>query len=441
MLLYFSCKNFKSFRDGFEFRMVAEKKMKDLTYSLITKQIGGKKEEVLSSSVIYGPNAAGKSSVINAMSCMRQIILRGNIKDAEDDKAGDRVSNRMNLIPFIFQEKVVPTCFDITFEYNSIKYQYVLSFVIGQFFKRNTERYIKEEKLYVNDRLIYDRTKDEVSKLDLGSIQEYMNQGYTLDESEKIRKIMSDNMDSGSLLLMTDFNSFCSKKVVSMILKWFQDKFIIINSAENTKFLPVIIEDGQVLINVYMNNLAKEAGIVGSGFAYLKDRDQQNPKVMSILTMNGETFGLDAEAIESVGTLRMIYIMPAIIVALKRGATLAVDELDASLHPVITMNLISIFHNDRINTKGAQLIFNTQNPVYMDHDILRRDEIKYVERDKKTKTSSLYALSDFRANGEISVRSTSDYMKNYLNNRYGAIEDIDFSDIVTEILKGANDDA
>ena len=226
-----------------------------------------------------------------------------------------------------------------------------------------------------------------------------------------------------------------------MILKWFQDKFIIINSAENTKFLPVIIEDGQVLINEYMNNLAKEAGIVGSGFAYLKDRDQQNPKVMSILTMDGETFGLDAEAIESVGTLRMIYIMPAIIVALKRGATLAVDELDASLHPVITMNLISIFHNDRINTKGAQLIFNTQNPVYMDHDILRRDEIKYVERDKKTKTSSLYALSDFRANGEISVRSTSDYMKNYLNNRYGAIEDIDFSDIVTEILKGANDDA
>lgn len=145
MLLYFSCKNFKSFRDGFEFRMVAEKKMKDLTYSLITKQIGGKKEEVLSSSVIYGPNAAGKSSVINAMSCMRQIILRGNIKDAEDDKAGDRVSNRMNLIPFIFQEKVVPTCFDITFEYNSIKYQYVLSFVIGQFFKRNSERYIKEK--------------------------------------------------------------------------------------------------------------------------------------------------------------------------------------------------------------------------------------------------------------------------------------------------------
>lgn len=77
----------------------------------------------------------------------------------------------------------------------------------------------------------------------------------------------------------------------------------------------------------------------------------------------------------------------------------------------------------------------------MDHDILRRDEIKYVERDKKTKTSSLYALSDFRANGEISVRSTSDYMKNYLNNRYGAIEDIDFSDIINEILKGANDDA
>jgi len=46
----------------------------------------------------------------------------------------------------------------------------------------------------------------------------------------------------------------------------------------------------------------------------------------------------------------------------------------------------------------------------------------------------LYALSDFKANGEASVRKTSDYMKNYFINRYGAIEDIDFTDIVSDIL-------
>ena len=113
------------------------------------------------------------------------------------------------------------------------------------------------------------------------------------------------------------------------------------------------------------------------------------------------------------------------------------DELDASLHPMIIMNIISIFHNDDINKKGAQLIFNTHNPIYLNHKLLRRDEIKFVERDATTKSSSLYALSDFKANGEASVRKTSDYMKNYFINRYGAIVDRDFTDIIADVLKGA----
>lgn len=45
-----------------------------------------------------------------------------------------------------------------------------------------------------------------------------------------------------------------------------------------------------------------------------------------------------------------------------------------------------------------------------------------------------YALSDFKTNGETSVRKTSDYLKNYFLGRYGAIENIDFTDIVVEML-------
>ena len=162
-------------------------------------------------------------------------------------------------------------------------------------------------------------------------------------------------------------------------------------------------------------------------------------KLMSVLRKTDEKlYGLDADRIESVGTLRLISIMPVIISAMQKGAVLVIDELDSSLHPMIVMNLISIFHNEEVNINGAQIIFNTHNPIYLNRKLLRRDEIKFVERDKETKSSSLYALSDFKANGEISVRKTSDYMKNYFINRYGAIEDIDFTDIITEILKGTD---
>ena len=45
--------------------------------------------------------------------------------------------------------------------------------------------------------------------------------------------------------------------------------------------------------------------------------------------------------------------------------------------------------------KIAQLIFNTHNPIFLNANIVRRDEIKFVERDDETHLSAHYSLSDF----------------------------------------------
>lgn len=439
MLLNFSCTNFKSFKDGFQFNMIPEKRMTELDYSILTEETAGQKESGLSASVIYGPNAAGKTSIVNAMSCMRQIILRGNVRDAADDRSGDHVSSGLTLTPFAFRDDAVPVLFDATFTFNAIKYRYVLAVFLGTFLGKIADRYIDREQLYVNNALVYDRTKDAVDKLKLDSISDFLNVGYDLKDVEKTRKAMSNNVTADSLLLVTDFNSFCSKKLVAEIRQWFEEQFIVVNSSDKARFLPGMPEnDGRAMINVYINKIAQEAGIIGSDFAYVNDPETNTTKLMSVLQKtDSKLYGLDADRIESVGTMRLISIMPVIITALRKGAVLVMDELDASLHPMIVMNLINIFHNDEVNTNGAQLIFNTHNPIYLNHNLLRRDEIKFVERDKATKSSSLYALSDFRANGEASVRKTSDYMKNYFISRYGAIEDIDFTDIIVDVLKGA----
>ena len=64
--------------------------------------------------------------------------------------------------------------------------------------------------------------------------------------------------------------------------------------------------------------------------------------------------------------------------------------------------------------------------------MFRRDEIKFVERNKAKNRSIHYELSDFKtANG---VRKGEDYMKNYFVSRYGAIEEVDFSSILKEII-------
>lgn len=145
----------------------------------------------------------------------------------------------------------------------------------------------------------------------------------------------------------------------------------------------------------------------------------------SFFEEDGRVLSLPARLFESFGTVRY-------------GATLVVDEFDASLHPMALMNIINIFHNDEINKKHAQLIFNTHNPIFLDKNLYRRDEIKFVERDDNTGVSSIYSLSDFKTYG-TEGRNNADYMKNYFLDRYGAIKDIDFSQAFLEWIKAAEE--
>lgn len=436
MLLEFCCRNFKSFQEGFDFEMQPNTRLTELKYSLLKETIEDKDVKALSASVVYGPNAAGKTTLVHAMSCFKQIVLKGNIEDSEDDRVGDRVSANMSLIPFRFAGEEEPIEFDVCFTHNKTKYRYILALVVGKFLNRDFERYISKEQLYVNDTKIFDRRTNSVTELHVDGIAQVLNKGYFIGDAETHRTIMANNVSPTSLLLLTDFNSFCSKFIVSEIKDWFTNKLIVINSSDRKKFLPYLPENaGEWMVDIYINEIAKEAGIVGSDFVYTSDSETHRTKLVSVLDKtNGKIMGIDSEVIESLGTMRLIAIMPVVLTALRNGATLIMDEMDASLHPMIVMNLISLFHNDEVNKKCAQLIFNTHNPIYLNRRLLRRDEIKFVERDKTTKSSCLYALSDFKTNGDMSVRKTSDYMRNYFVNRYGAIEDIDFTDIVIEML-------
>ena len=84
MLLEFRTKNYKSFIEEVKFSMIAAPKQKGLDYSLCTEKVKGKQWKGLSSSVIYGPNAAGKTNIIGAMDVLRSIVLRGNIRNSEE---------------------------------------------------------------------------------------------------------------------------------------------------------------------------------------------------------------------------------------------------------------------------------------------------------------------------------------------------------------------
>lgn len=72
-----------------------------------------------------------------------------------------------------------------------------------------------------------------------------------------------------------------------------------------------------------------------------------------------------AEDYKSYGTVRFVDLFPLVGRAMPAGGAFVVDEFDASIRHMAVMNIVNVFHNDGINTRGAQLIFNTHNPIFL----------------------------------------------------------------------------
>lgn len=428
MLLEFRMKNFKSFKEELEFKMVPAP-IKDLEYSLVCKKIKGKSIKALSSAAIYGPNSAGKTNIIGGMDVLRSIILNGNILNKETISTPNTAADRLELIPNIKSKKDEPVTFYIKFFTQEIIIEYRLSMLLGEFVDTKYERKIVKEELYINDAMIY-RRNDDLNIGKINNIKEYLIENFSKDTAEKISKT---NLDSKELFLNGMFKSLYSKKLFDIIYEWFKNDFKIIYHADRIRFSPIISsenKDKKYYIDEPLNRAIKDFGLTSEEIVYPINGDKESIEPLSLIDVKDGRIVIPAEFFESFGTIRFLNIFPMILMAIKDGATLVIDELDASIHPMAIMNIINIFHNDEINTKGAQLIFNTHNPIFLNNALLRRDEIKFVENEERG--SIQYALSDFGTNGNKGVRNTEDYMKNYFVNKYGAIKDIDFSDVFVD---------
>ena len=427
MLLEFKMKNFKSFKKEMNLKMTPTQ-IKDLEYSLITKKSKGKGIKALSTAAIYGPNSSGKTNVIGGMEVLRSIILNGNINNKETITSANTAVNKLELIPNIKSNSEEPVYFYIKFLAEELIIEIELLLNLGAFLESDYNRTILAENLKINEKMIYDRTeKIKIGKIE--TIKDYLIEGFDKKTAENISK---SNLDDKELFLNSMFKTLYSKKLYDIIIKWFQDKFKIVYHADKLEVAPIISNkdnDKRFYIDKDLNKAVKTFGLTSENIVFPITDKQEQIKPLSIIDRKEkkEKVFLPAELFESFGTIRFLNIFPMILVTIKNGSILVIDELDASIHPMAIINIINIFHNDEINKNGAQIIFNTHNPIFLNNALLRRDEIKFVE--KEDDSSILYSLSDFGTNGSNGVRNTEDYMKNYFINKYGAIKDIDFSDI------------
>ena len=432
MLLEFKIKNYKSFYEEMIFSMEPAPKQKDIEYSILK----GKHLKGLSSAVIYGANAAGKSNIIGAMDVLKQIILRGNIKNVAPHTKNCAAS-ALELIPNNAIKDIAPVEFSIIFEEQDFLFNYHLQMNLGRFLDKDFEtRKITNETLSINNKFIFERKEKSVHVLEnINKFKKYIFPT-TLSNTNAAASFAENSLNQQDLFLTNGFKNIISQKFANIITDWFTYKFNVIYDANTFKsdIAPSSYDFQKDTLNIlgFIDDAAQELGITSNHIGYVCNDEKE--LILSSVFENGNVGSIvRADIIESLGTLKFINILFPIIAALKHGGTLVVGEFDNSLHPMIIMNIINIFHNDEININKAQLIFNTHNPIFLNAALFRRDEIKFVERDDKG-FSTHYSLSDFSLPCNKKVRKGADYMKNYFIDRYGAIRNIDISPILEKLI-------
>jgi AAA15 family ATPase/GTPase len=121
---------------------------------------------------------------------------------------------------------------------------------------------------------------------------------------------------------------------------------------------------------------------------------------------------------ESSGTNRMLEIATRIVPVLRHGGLLCVDELEASLHPMLALEVLRTFHDPNRNPRRAQLLFTTHDTNLLGNvaaePLLGRDQVWFTEKDDEGATH-LYPLTDFHSRGAENIE------RGYLQGRYGAV--------------------
>jgi AAA15 family ATPase/GTPase len=127
----------------------------------------------------------------------------------------------------------------------------------------------------------------------------------------------------------------------------------------------------------------------------------------------GDTVYFDPR-FESVGTQRLFACIGPMLEAIEQGKLLVIDDIESSLHPLVTRFIVSLFHDPEVSRREAQLWITTHDTSLLDTDVMRRDQFWFVDKDER-QASVLVPLTDY------SPRKNEALERGYLRGRYGAV--------------------
>lgn len=383
MLIQFSVQNHRSIRDNAVISFAASKDNSLESYLLHPDE----KRTLLPVVALYGANAAGKSNVLHAIMTVRNMITGEASKLSKGQK--------LPWEPFGGCDQ--PTTFEIMYIYRKVRYVYGFSF---------DAKKIYTEYLYHwpngREALVFSRE----------------NGSYEFRENVAEQTTLAGRTSDNKLYLVSsnDWNLPQTENAY----RWFLENltFVMEQADAAEKTIAEIVRGDEQKARILKELLLADLGISDVTVKTAAGKNGQ-PVITTthrILHEDGEAeyFELLMEQ-ESAGTQRFFARIGNWLQALESGSLLIVDEIERSMHPLLTKRLIEMIQDSSVNTMGTQLLFTTHDAMLLDLDFFRRDQIWFAEKDEKSCATELYSLISF------SPRKGENVRKGYLQGRFGAI--------------------
>lgn len=414
MLVEFTVTNFRSIRETQTFSLVKGKGDELEVENTFSPGAPGT-PELLRSAAIYGPNAAGKSNLIDALRTMRQVVVESAAKLQPGDV--------FPITPFRLdaESESHPTEFEVSFIASGVRYQYG--------FAATRDRVLKEWLLaYPKGRpqRWFERAWDadaQKYKWEMGS------------ELKGQKQMWQDATRANALFLSTAAQ--LNSEQLAPVYDWFKRTLRTAQVGDwNKKFSASLCEDVEGRAKVMEFLRAADLGIddvqvVKEKFdvSDLPDdlqemvkqhiaKEFEGKELLEVRTLHrtldGRTVAFELDE-ESDGTQKLFAFAGPWLDSLEHGYVLFIDELHDNLHPKLVRFLVELFHSPETNPNNAQLVFTTHETSILSQEVFRRDQIWFCEKDDSLATA-LIPLTDFsprkgRENLELS----------YLAGRYGAL--------------------
>jgi hypothetical protein len=394
-IIEFSTENFKIFKNRVSFSMLARKG---------SHTFESNEQNLLRTSLIYGPNASGKSTLLNAF-----LVLRNEIINSTNNLEGANLPYN----PFLLSNgKSKPSFYEVVFSLDDKIFRYNFSILKNEIVTENLFEVLSsdKEKTYLNRKgqeikVFHDLKKSEDVKVKTRKEVLFLSAASQWNNSfamEIVRAFNDINVISGP-----DSGGYRGYTV-----KLFKENIDKKNKIlDFLKMADFCIEDGTVEKMELPDFVKKEMSLnfkdvpseVDTIYFSHNKFDSKNNKIGTEKINMGD---------ESNGTQKFFDILGPIVDTLDKGKVLFIDEFDNSLHPFLTKFIVDLFEKN--NPKNAQLIATTHDTSLLSYPEFVKDQFWFTEKDSFG-AGKLFSLAEF------SLRNDTEYSKKYLEGRFGAL--------------------